>query len=459
MITLRALLSLFLVLPAAAQVRVIPGLTAISAPTVAVRPAFETPASLQSAPLLPSLNPSLLAPSTPDKPVVAPVPAATPVAARTAAVLRDDADRLYAGLAAIHSRVKAGEKEKDLTDLKRAFLGDFDGVAAGLGVAESGDELRAKIKELRASRTQAEKALEKAPAFAREDASRRLAAVSGELGVYQLKAAHELLGAKSPVGPKALKRNAALWSLVGAHNSAAAAQTEAAYLQARALGDDAFGDGRPYLYWNRWRNFATELQDAARDARNGRPTQAAESLRDAASVLRGTMDAADAEAAAELERLATAPDSDAILAARSLIRHPSIKSRTPIAYSDLSASLRSMVHTLESGREDYLDILAAETNLRRAADLIASPRPAPADLKLAARLAAAVDAWAKRGRVDAKRSAALNLDSASLALTRGDLILAARHVGWAADALEERREAVRRIGLSVRGRLLRALAP
>ncbi len=454
--TLRSLLSLFLVLPAAAQIRVIPGLSVTAAPTIVLRPAADLSAPLFSAPLSLPLTPSLSPAATAEKPS-APVPAAIP--ARTASVLRDDADRLYAGLAAIHSRVKAGEKEKDLTDLKRAFLGDFDGVASGLGVAESGDELRAKLKELRAARGKAEKALEKTPAFAREDASRRLAAVSGELGVYQLKAAHELLGTKSPVGPKALKRNAALWSLVGAHNSAAAAQTESAYLQARALGDDAFGDGRPYLYWNRWRNFATELQDAARDARNGRSDKAAASLRDAAAVLRGTMDAADAEAAAALETLALAPESDAILAARSLIRHPSVKTRTPIAYSDMSASLRSLVHTLESGREDYLEILAAETNLRRAADLIASPRPTPADLLLAARLAASADSWAKRGRVDAKRSAALNLDAASLSLTRGDLVLAARHIGWAADALEGRREEVRRIGLSVRGRLLRALTP
>jgi Rieske Fe-S protein len=45
-------------------------------------------------------------------------------------------------------------------------------------------------------------------AFARDGASRDLAAVSGELGAYQLKAAREMLGAESPVGPKALKRNA-----------------------------------------------------------------------------------------------------------------------------------------------------------------------------------------------------------------------------------------------------------
>ncbi|MBI5247431.1 MAG: hypothetical protein HY923_09630 [Elusimicrobia bacterium] len=452
----RALLSLILALPAAAQVRVVSGLSVSGAPAPAVLAPVSAPSAL--APLSSALTPSLLsAAALPEKPS-APVPAAAPVAARTASVLRDDADRLYASLAAIHSRVKAGEKESALSDLKLALLGDFDGVVKTLAVAESGDELRARIKTLRAVRAKAEKALEKAPAASRAEASKALASVSGELGAYQLKAARELLAASSPVGPRAVKRNAALWSLVGAHNSAAAAATEGAYLEALARGEETFGDGRPYLYWNRWRNFHTELKAAARDARNGRGKRAAETLRDAAAVLRGTGDGSDAAAAAELERIAAAPDSSAILAARALIKHPALKSRAPVAYADLGASLRALVHTLESGRADYLETAASEANLRRAAALLSSPRPSPAELQLAARLAASVDVWAKRGRVDAKRTAALNLDSASLALARGDRALAAKHVGWAADALEERRDEIRRIGLSVRGRLRRALA-
>lgn len=444
---------------ASAQVRVVPALQGSATPAVsfltapAVAPTFSQ--------LAPALSVSLLPAAAAPKLPSSPVPAASPVSAvpaRTASALRDDADRLYASLAAIHSKAKAGEKEKDLAGLKLAFLGDFDGVAANLGVAESGPALRDKIKTLRSTRTKAEKALEKAPPAARLDASKALADVSGELGAYQLKAARELLTASSPVGPKAFKRNAALWSLVGAHNSAATAQTESAYLAARALGEDAFGDGRPYLYWNRWRSFHAELETAARDARNGRVKQAAASLKDGAAVLRGTGDAQDAVAAAEFDRLAAVPDADAILAAKTLISHPDVKARTPIAYADMSGALRAMVHTLESGREDYLETLAAETNLRRAAGLLSSPRPSPADRKLAARLAAAVEEWARRGRVDAKRSAVVNLDAASLALTRGDLALAAKHIGWAADGLESRREEIRRIGLSVRGRLLRALS-
>jgi hypothetical protein len=65
--------------------------------------------------------------------------------------------------------------------------------------------------------------------------------------------------------------------------------------------------------------------------------------------------------------------------------------------------------------------------------------------------------WAARGRVDAKRAAALNLQAANAAIARGDLKLAAKHIGWAADGLESRREDIRRIGLAVRVRLLRAL--
>ena len=93
----RSLLALFLAFPAAAQVRVIPSLQGSAAPAVTVlaAPAFSAPSI--ASPLVPSLSPSLLS---------APV-AALP--ARTVLGLRDDADRLYAALANIHSREKANE--------------------------------------------------------------------------------------------------------------------------------------------------------------------------------------------------------------------------------------------------------------------------------------------------------------------------------------------------------------
>ena len=437
----RSLLALLLAVPAFAQVRVVE----LAAPPVALSAgAAFAPApsvALQGMPLL-------AAPSLPQAPLLATVPS------RTAVILRDDADRLYASLASIHSQAKAGVPEKALADLKKAFAGDFDGVAAGLGVPETGAELRARVKVLRAARSKAQKTLEKAPSERRAEASQAFSAVSGELAAAQLKAARELLTTKSPVGPKAFKRNAALWSLVGAHNSAADAAAEAAYVEALRRGEEAFGDGRPYLYWSRWRNLESELEDAARDARNRREAKASETLEDLAAVLRGTGDAADAAAAAALETAAASPSSAAILAALPLIKHPSIKTRGPVAYADMDAKTRAQVHALESARADWLETAAAETALRRAAALLSSPRPSPADKRLAATLAASAHGWAARGRVDAKKLAASNLDAASLALVRGDLALAARHLSWAADALEARRAELVRIALSVRRRLL-----
>lgn len=440
-------------LSASAQVRTAPVLTALSSPAPVLAPSL--PSFDFSAPA--ALVPSLV-PSAPEKPV-APVPVvAAQVPVRTASALRDDADRLYASLAAIHSRAKAGEPEPVLADLKRAFAGDFDGVAAGLAVAETGDALRDSIKSLRRERAKAEKALDAAPAAARPAASKALAEVSGDLAARQLKAARELLAAGSPVNSRAFKRNAALWSLVGAHNSATAAAIEAAYLRALSEAEPAYGDGRPYVTWNRWRNIRTELETAARDARNGRAAKAGRELSELAAVLRGTGDAKDAADAAVLEALVKAPESSAILVAAARVAHPSLKVRTPVAYEDMNASLRSLVHALESGREDYLATARVEADLRRAAALVSSPRPSASELATAARLLGDSAAWAARGRVDAKRAAKTNLDAAADALTRGDRTLAARHLVWAADGLEARLGELKRIGLSLRRRLLGALS-
>ncbi|MDD5302557.1 MAG: hypothetical protein PHS14_05540, partial [Elusimicrobia bacterium] len=100
---LRALLALFLALPAAAQVRVVPALQGSASPALAVftAPALSAPSIAE--PLVPALSPSLLAAPSAPQIAAAPVPAAA-LPARTVLGLRDDADRLYAALAEIHSR-------------------------------------------------------------------------------------------------------------------------------------------------------------------------------------------------------------------------------------------------------------------------------------------------------------------------------------------------------------------
>lgn len=445
---IRSLLALFLAFPAAAQVRVVPALQASAAPAIVLSaPAISAPSL--TAPLVPALSPSLLsAPAAPQAPVAV-VPAALP--ARTVLGLRDDADRLYAALAEIHSKEKANETPAALNALKRALLLDFDGVLSGLPAVElpEGRSPRGQVKVLRRERAKAERAGEPL----------RLAAVSGELAALQLRVAREMISDASPVAPKAFKRNAALWSLVGAHNSAAVSAAEATRLEALARGEEVFGDGRPYVIWNRWSNIHAELETAARHARNGRPAEARKALRAAAATLRlAGRDAADLKAAAAFEALAKRPESDAILAAKALVPHPEVKTAAPVPYEKLSSAMRAQVHALESTRADYLETLDFETSLRHAEALLSSPRPSAADRAQArARLSAAAE-WAGRGRVEAKRLAARNLESAVGALDRGDLKLAALHATWTVSTLSERRAELSRIALSVRRRLLSALA-
>jgi len=443
---LRSLLALFLVLPAAAQIRVVPSLRGASSPTVTVQSA---PALAAASMAAPALSPSLLAaPAAPQAPVAA-VPAAA-LPARTVLGLRDDADRLYAALADIHSREKANETPSALNALKRALIADFDGVISGLPAVELREgQYAARLKVLRRERAKAERA----------GVPLRLAAVSGELAALQLRVARHMISDASPVGPKAVKRNAALWSLVGAHNSAAASAAESVRLEALARGEEAFGDGRPYLTWQRWSNIHAELEQAALHARNGRPAEARAALRTAAATLRlAGRDAADLTAAARFEALAKRPRSAAILAAKSLVAHPDVKTPAPVPYENLSSALRAQVHALESARADYLETLGFETSLRHAEALLTSPRPSAADRAQARRRLADAAKWAGRGRVEAKRLAARNLSAAVEALDRFDLTLAVRHTRWTTDALSERRAELARIALSVRRRLLSGLS-
>ena len=447
---LQTLLALFLVLPAAAQVRVIPSLQGTATPAVSgfSSPALSAPSFASR--LAPALTPTLLsAAAAPQAPVVA-VPAAA-LPARTVLGLRDDADRLYAALAEIHSREKANETPSALNALKRALLVDFDGVITGLPAVElqEGESPRARVKVLRRERAKAERA--GIPA--------RLASVSGELAALQLRVAREMISDESPVAPKPFKRNAALWSLVGAHNSAATSAAESVRLEALARGEEVFGDGRPFVVWNRWSNIHAELEQAALHARNGRTAEARKLLRTAAVTLRlAGRDAADLKAAGVFDALAKRPKSDAILAAKSLVAHPEVKTRAPIPYDEMSSALRAQVHALESSRADYLETLGYETGVRHAEALLSSPRVSATDRAQARALLSSAAEWAGRGRVEAKRLAARNLESAIAALERGDLKLAARHAGWTVDQLVERRAELSRIALSVRRRLLNALS-
>lgn len=100
-------------------------------------------------------------------------------------------------------------------------------------------------------------------------------------------------------------------------------------------------------------------------------------LQDLVGILPGTGDEADARAARGLMRLAADPKAWEIAAAKIVVKHPVLKVRTAVAYKDMAAGLRSLVHTLTSGRDDYLEVAAREADLRRAAALWGSPRATP----------------------------------------------------------------------------------
>jgi hypothetical protein len=103
-------------------------------------------------------------------------------------------------------------------------------------------------------------------------------------------------------------------------------------------------------------------------------------------------------------------------------------------------------------------VLARETALARWTEVLAGPRPTPADRASARADMEEARTWSRRGFVGAKQIAAQDLDAALAALDRGDDALAARHAGWARDELSGRRADLERIAAGLRARLARLAA-
>lgn len=390
---------------------------------------------------------------------------------RSAFELQKDADRLYASLADVHNRALAGAAPAALAPAKRAVAADLRGVLAELPDGpEDWKEVSGRLKDLRAEREALERA---ADPEARAEGSRRRAELNGEIYALQLRAAFLQLMGKAPLAAPALRRNAALWSLVGAFNSAAAGRAESGWREGRERAEAVFGDGRAVVVSRRWRNAHAELDAAARDARNGRPGKAADAFAELAEVLRKAP-ADDAEvlarhraAASALHAAASAALSgeggralsDRALAVKGLIPHPKLAEPTPVFYDGADKAVRAQFHALESSKKEYLAVLEREAALARWSEVLAGPRPAKADRDAARAAFQETLAWAKRGFVGAKQVAAQNLDAALAALDRGDDKLAARHAAYARQELEGRREELERIAGGVRARLSRLEPP
>ncbi|MBI4425127.1 MAG: hypothetical protein HY554_15455 [Elusimicrobia bacterium] len=392
------------------------------------------------------------------RPAAAPRPIlAQPLGARALDRLSVDADRLHGTLFGLHALGDADPAR--LAPQKRAFQAELDRAVRGLPapllrVASP----RERVRELREARP--ELALSARRAWGGVDLGplRALAALDGELAALQLRAARELLSEASPLGPKPMRRNAALFALVGAYYSATEGATEAESLEGLAAAGAAFADG-PSERTSQWRNLHAGLETAARHARNERPEQAAGLLRDLARLLRGTGDRGDRTAAEALEAQAPDPDSDAILAAKGLIVNPRLRVRTRRVYADDEAKSRARGHAVDSVRADFYQVLGQEIRLRRARSRLASPEPSAPETAAARKAVETALPWARRGTGDLKDKAARNLEAALAALEAGRLRQAAAYVHWASRTLKRRRADIVRIGRALRLRLAAAARP
>ncbi len=447
---MRVLLALLVTVPAFGQIRAVPP---VVAPVVA-GPALSFLAAPASGPLQTSVLP-------------APV-----LSERAAFELQKDADRLYAALAQVHNQAQSGTPAAALLPAKRAVAADLHGVLTQLpGDGPAGwPAVSARLKELRAER----EALEKAGVTPTDRAagSRRRAELNGEIYALQMRAAYLQLMGQAPLNAPALRRNAALWSLVGAFNSAAAGSAESGWREGLDRAEALFGDGTAVVVSRRWRNLHTDLDEAARDARNGRERRAADRFAALAELLRAAPvdDAEHLErhrrAAAALHAAAaaalTGEDGETLsargLAVKDLIPHPKVSEPVAVSYDAQDKAVRAQFHALESSKQEYLNVLAREAALTRWALVLAGPRPTQADRDAARADFLEARTWAGRGFVGPKQVAAQNLDAALAALELGDDALAARHAAFARDELAARRADLERIADGLRARLNRLAA-
>ncbi len=397
---------------------------------------------------------------------LAPAPALTE---RALFELQKDADRIYAALAAVHSQERTGAAPEAARTAKRELAADLGGVLSQLPAdASDWSALSSRLKDLRRERASVERAATESPE-ARSAGARRRAELNASIYALQLRAAYAQLMGGAPLPSPALRRNAALWSLVGAYNSAAAGRADAGWREGLDRAEAVFGDGRAVMVSRRWRNARTELDDAARDARNGRLERAADGFARVAGLLR-RVPVNDAEHLARHRAAAELLDAAALAArggedgaeltaraeeAKNSIPHPKLPEPTLISYDALDQAARAQAHALDSAKADYLAVLAREASLSRWAQVLAGPRPSPSDRAAARADFQEARAWAGRGFVGPKQLAAQELDAALDALARGDDALAARHAGWARDELTRRRGDLERIASGLRARLHR----
>ncbi len=438
--------------------------------------------------------------------------------------IQREVDSLYAELSEIHSAEKQGLGAA-LGARKKELLAQLDGLFASVPGPQVSDRaiktLSRNLKEAQAARTNL---YNHARGRRWQDAGLDLVefnrrAVELNLAVLklQLQTARLHLRGKTNLGYKSFRRNAALWTLLGAYNSAVGLKSEIRFRDSlenmegkvreyRTLGQDGIpirvfelpgfdiellgGTGeKPQVSvrQQRWRNVLTVIEEAARDARNGRAAEAEAaideimklytvdyrgemdeglsrryliiggalmSLKHIATKLKTAEDAAYKSGADEFTRAATRIPE--------IIPHPKLSMGQNVAYEGLDTALRSQAHTLDSNIRETEKVLRHVADLEYAAEIIAASLPHPQrklvrkvtkrELKAIAELVDGLHAWTQRGFVRQKQAATGYLATAARGLETGDLKLAQKFIEYTAQILRERVDAMSNISSRVRVR-------
>lgn len=427
-------------------------------------------------------------------------------AERAAFELKLEAEALHDGLAAIHDLAKRAKdaplrerKTELLARLTRAYESVEAASVLGVPYGAASSRLRALHAE-RERLAQAQDEASRAENGLRLDALNE-SAIGLERSILktQLGVAILQLTGKARLASKEARRNAALWTLRGAYNTAASLHAEVRYKLNRerlrekrreTLTIDAFG--RPVRVFDlegfdieifppvdggeavvtirqhRWRNALAMLAAAGRDARNGRAAAALRRLdavlslytadggnltprlrRDYAEIAEAL--AAARDAAARLVS-ARAPPEEAVARASALIAavaeritRPKLSAPEDVAYDGLDKALRSQAHTLAGNLDESTRILRVSAELEFWRDLLnAALRPGagrPLTPRERRRMLDSLEtarAWAARGKVRPKQSAAQALSAARDAAERGDFETARTRLQDAYAALAER---------------------
>ncbi|MFH2202358.1 MAG: hypothetical protein ABIJ96_04545 [Elusimicrobiota bacterium] len=411
-------------------------------------------------------------------------------------------DRLYAELAGIHAVEKdpgaSSQSRLALPARKRAFiqrLEALDGGVPGTVEADNFAAISKELKTLHAGRAAHYRRM-RAAAGDREELNAEAIRINLTLLKTQLRTVRLLLSEDSPLPSKVFRRNAALWTLAGAYNSAAMLKAELRYrgtlAQSRRKARESFevdaagaivrifdlpgfamelhGSGkseRVVIRQQRWRSLAKGLSDAALHARNGRIDQSIEKLTQLAA-LDAAFSARIAQVRARVESL-MAPNpppakevSAEILAVRDGIVSPLYPNWKGVEYENLSTALRSQAHTLAANADESARILRAVADLERASDLLNSavesgvrPHARPLAKEEFDDIGAVIQdlrSWAARGKVAQKQSAAGHLQSAAAGQARGDYAAARRDIARAIAGLNARLQTIERISAGVRRR-------